>query len=52
MLLFLEREIRRVAYLAENILETRENALFVQFVAVEGQTLHELLHRALRLERE
>jgi hypothetical protein len=40
------------AYLDEDFLETRINDLLVQFVAVERQALHELLHRALRLERE
>ena len=40
------------AYLDEDFLETRINDLLMQFVAVERQALHELLHRALRLERE
>jgi hypothetical protein len=32
------------AYLDEDFLETRINDLLVQFVAVEGQALYELLH--------
>jgi hypothetical protein len=43
---------RALFYLDEDFLKTRIDAVLVQLVAVKGQALDELLHRALRFERK